>query len=111
MLELSHITRRLARTQWWMICALRYRSIVYLALWGKRRGKTTTMKMILGLIRADAGEIRVNGEMVCFGKSSTNRFVGYLPDVPEFYGFLTAEEYLLLCAEISGISKEERRGR
>ena len=107
MLELSHITRRFGtHTVVDDLCL----TVPEHSIFGFV-GKTTTMKMILGLIRADAGEIRVNGEMVCFGKSSTNRFVGYLPDVPEFYGFLTAEEYLLLCAEISGISKEERRGK
>ena len=112
MLELSHITRRFGtHTVVDDLCLTVPEHSIFGFVGENGAGKTTTMKMILGLIRADAGEIRVNGEMVCFGKSSTNRFVGYLPDVPEFYGFLTAEEYLLLCAEISGISKEERRGK
>ena len=68
-------------------------------------GKTTTMKLILGLIKADAGEITVCGEPVRFGETRTNRHVGYLPDVPEFYGFLTPKEYLRLCGEIAGIDR------
>lgn len=47
-------------------------------------GKTTTMKMVLGVLRPDAGEIAVCGERVRFGETATNRFIGYLPDVPEF---------------------------
>lgn len=66
-------------------------------------GKTTTMKVILGLLQADAGEISVCGEEVHYGDTRTNRFIGYLPDVPEFYGFMTANEYLRLCGEITGM--------
>jgi len=66
-------------------------------------GKTTTMKIILGLLQADAGEISVCGEKVRYGDTRTNRFIGYLPDVPEFYGFMTAKEYLRLCGEITGM--------
>jgi ABC-2 type transport system ATP-binding protein len=70
-------------------------------------GKTTTMKMILGFLKPDSGEIRVCGEQVVFGKSNTNRFIGYLPDVPEFYGYMNPREYLRLCGEISGLAKEK----
>lgn len=66
-------------------------------------GKTTTMKIILGLEKADKGEIMVCGKKVHFGATETNRDIGYLPDVPEFYGYLTPSEYLKLCAEITGI--------
>lgn len=74
-------------------------------------GKTTTMKLILGLMKPDSGEIRVQGERVSFGSSSTNRNIGYLPDVPEFYDFLTPAEYLNVCGKISGMAKEERNRR
>ena len=47
-------------------------------------GKTTTMKTVLGILNADAGEITVNGERVTYGQTATNRHIGYLPDVPEF---------------------------
>ena len=70
-------------------------------------GKTTTMKIVLGLLKADAGEIMVSGEPVVYGKTSTNRYIGYLPDVPAFYPFMTASEYLLFCGEINGMKKSE----
>lgn len=70
-------------------------------------GKTTTMKMILGLLPMDKGEILVNGEPVSFGQNKTNRYIGYLPDVPEFYSFLTPMEYLNLCGQITGMNQEE----
>lgn len=70
-------------------------------------GKTTTMKAILGLLKPDSGEIFVCGEKVNFGETKTNRHVGYLPDVPEFYSFLTAREYLRLCGESLGMNNVE----
>lgn len=74
-------------------------------------GKTTTMKVVLGLLGADSGEITVNGERVAYGQTATNRYIGYLPDVPEFYSFMTAPEYLRFCGEITGMSKEQTRLR
>ncbi|MGN0294193.1 MAG: ABC transporter ATP-binding protein [Lachnospiraceae bacterium] len=74
-------------------------------------GKTTTMKLILGLFTADEGEIRVNGEPVRFGKNHTNRMIGYLPDVPEFYGYMTPAEYLEFCGELTGMSRKKRQER
>jgi len=69
-------------------------------------GKTTTMKMILGLLKADSGTITVCGEKVTYGETKTNKFIGFLPDVPEFYGYMRPMEYLKLCGEITGLSKE-----
>ncbi len=74
-------------------------------------GKTTTMKTVLGLLKADSGEIVVNGEKVVYGQTSTNRCIGYLPDVPEFYSFMTAPEYLRFCGEITGMKKVEQESR
>lgn len=72
-------------------------------------GKTTTMKMILGLLCQDSGTIEVCGERVTFGENKTNSYIGYLPDVPEFYGFMTPAEYLVMCGTIAGMEKTEIR--
>lgn len=74
-------------------------------------GKTTTMKTVLGLLKADAGGILVNGEQVVYGGTSTNRHIGYLPDVPEFYPFMTAPEYLRFCGSITGLRRQETEAR
>lgn len=74
-------------------------------------GKTTTMKTVLGLIRPDGGEITVAGEKVVYGQTATNRHIGYLPDVPEFYGFMTAPEYLTFCGEITELPSSEVKQR
>lgn len=72
-------------------------------------GKTTTMKTVLGLLQADAGDIYVDGEKVSYGQTPTNRHIGYLPDVPEFYAFMTAPEYLHFCGQITGMKKNGDR--
>lgn len=74
-------------------------------------GKTTTMKMILGLLKPDEGEIFVCKEKVEYGQNRTNKYIGYLPDVPEFYGFMTSKEYLTLCGQITGMAKEQYKER
>lgn len=74
-------------------------------------GKTTTMKMVLGLLKPTSGSITVFGERVSYGETKTNRKVGYLPDVPEFYGYMKPMEYLKLCGEITGLSRAQIKGR
>ena len=74
-------------------------------------GKTTTMKSVIGLLRPDGGDITVCGERVTYGGARTNRFIGYLPDVPEFYGYMTAKEYLSLCGRIAGMKRVDIRER
>lgn len=74
-------------------------------------GKTTAMKMVLGLYPMDQGEIKVCGEKASYGQNRTNRYIGYLPDVPEFYGFMTPPEYLWLCGEITGMPKSVLKDR
>ncbi|MBR4777965.1 MAG: ABC transporter ATP-binding protein [Lachnospiraceae bacterium] len=74
-------------------------------------GKTTTMKLVLGLLAPDNGNIRVEGERVTYGNNKTNRYIGYLPDVPEYYAFMTPKEYLAFCGEITGMDKKEIKTR
>lgn len=68
-------------------------------------GKTTTMKMLLGLLRKDAGSLKICGEPVRYGETKTNSYIGFLPDVPAFYPFMNAREYLQLCGELTDLKK------
>lgn len=65
-------------------------------------GKSTTIKLLLDLIRPDCGEISVNG-LSTSDEASRNR-VGYLPESPYIYDFLTAREYLAYAGKLSGMS-------
>ncbi|MDN6968340.1 ABC transporter ATP-binding protein [Oenococcus sp. UCMA 17063] len=66
-------------------------------------GKTTTMKMILGLETLDSGVIKIGGVPVKYGQSASQHSIGYLPDVPEYYDYMTSTEYLTLCGKLARI--------
>ena len=55
-------------------------------------GKSTTIKCLMGLIRPSSGRAAIMGEPI--GSEASRRNVGYLPENPAFYDYLTAEEYL-----------------
>jgi len=74
-------------------------------------GKTTTMKAILGLVSPNNGSIYVCGEKVVYGQTPTNRYIGYLPDVPHYFDYMNPMEYLKLCGEIAGVQKDEIKAR
>lgn len=74
-------------------------------------GKTTTMKLILGLLKPDSGTLSVCGQPVIYGHTKTNQYIGYLPDVPEFYGYMTPFEYLKLCGELTHVDPSSLKKR
>lgn len=111
-LTLSHVTKRFGSHM--VIDDLSFsvpENTIYGFIGENGAGKTTTMKMILGLYRVEGGVIQVNGENVTYGQTNTNRYIGYLPDVPEFYGYMTPSEYLRLCGEITGIPEKQLKSR
>jgi len=75
-------------------------------------GKTTTIKMLVGLIRPTSGDIKLMGQPQQFGGSLQNSAIfGYLPDVPNYYGYMKAEEFLMLCAQVCKIPAGEAKQR
>lgn len=112
MLTLSHIAKRFGEKQVLRDVSFSVPEHTVFGFVGQNgAGKTTAMKLILGLLTSDSGEITVNGMRVHYGNTQTNRFVGYLPDVPEFYSYMTPAEYLRFCGEITGMPSKEIKGR
>jgi ABC-2 type transport system ATP-binding protein len=72
-------------------------------------GKTTTMKLLTGLIFPTSGTARVRGRSI--DDVEMHREIGYLPEQPYFYDYLTAEELLDYYARFSNFSTAERRKR
>lgn len=70
-------------------------------------GKSTTIKALLGLIRPSAGSARVMGEEIT--SSEARRNVGYLPENPTFYDYLTAEEYLAFVGKVFNMPEAQLR--
>jgi ABC-2 type transport system ATP-binding protein len=74
-------------------------------------GKSTTMKMILGLLKPDSGSINVCGVDVRSKPVEARRHLGYVPETPFLYEYLSAAEYLDLVGVAYGLDKAERRKR
>jgi ABC-2 type transport system ATP-binding protein len=72
-------------------------------------GKTTTLKLLLQLVYPTSGHAEILGKPL--GDLSVKRRIGYLPENPYFYDYLTAEELLAYYASLFGISGPERRAR
>lgn len=112
MLTLSHIAKRFGEKQVLRDVNFSVPEHTVFGFVGQNgAGKTTAMKLILGLLASDGGEIFVNGMPVHYGNTAANRFVGYLPDVPEFYSYMTPAEYLRFCGEIAGMPAKEIKTR
>jgi ABC-2 type transport system ATP-binding protein len=72
-------------------------------------GKTTTLKLLMQLIFPTSGRAEILGRPV--GDINTRRRIGYLPENPSFYDYLTAEELLGYFGELFGYSGADRRKR
>jgi len=74
-------------------------------------GKSTTLKMILGLVKPDSGFVEVLGLDVQRRPVEVKRSVGYVPESPRIYEFLTGLEFLDLTGDIYGMAPSEKKQR
>jgi ABC-2 type transport system ATP-binding protein len=72
-------------------------------------GKSTTIKLLMGIIFPTAGTARLLGRPV--GDPGAHARIGYLPEQPYFYDYLTAAELLDYFARFHGFSRADRRER
>jgi ABC-2 type transport system ATP-binding protein len=74
-------------------------------------GKSTLMKLMLGLLKPDNGSISVDGFDVQRNPIEVRRIVGYVPESPRLYEFLTCIEYLDFVADLFKVPAETKRER
>jgi ABC-2 type transport system ATP-binding protein len=72
-------------------------------------GKTTTLKLLMRLIFPSAGSARILAHDIA--DVSMHSRIGYLPENPYFYDYLSALEFLNFCGQIFGLAKAERNER
>jgi ABC-2 type transport system ATP-binding protein len=65
-------------------------------------GKSTLIKMIVDMIDPNAGEVLLNGKKI----SKMKKEIGYLPQYPDFFNWMTARETLTFMGQLSGVKKE-----
>jgi ABC-2 type transport system ATP-binding protein len=74
-------------------------------------GKSTTMRMIMGIMKPDSGSISICDIDVLSRPTDSKRLVGYVPESPYLYEYLTASEYLDFIGTAYGIPLSDRRAR
>jgi len=72
-------------------------------------GKTTTLKLLMGLVLPTGGTARILG--MDFDDPRVKTHIGFLPEQPYFYDYLTAQELLEYYAQLSGVPAKERSRR
>jgi ABC-2 type transport system ATP-binding protein len=72
-------------------------------------GKTTTLKLLMGLVFPSAGSARILGHD--WTDASVKAQIGFLPEQPYFYDYLTAHELLEYYGQLSGVPARERKQR
>jgi len=70
-------------------------------------GKTTTLKMVAGLLQPTSGKIEFEG----LEKVDLRNHIGYLPQYPVFYNWMTAQEYLVYVGRLARLSKKEAQSK
>jgi len=76
-------------------------------------GKTTTLRVLTGLARPTSGSVQILGHDVASAGNPVRAQIGVLPDVPGFYEWMTAEEFLRFAGGLFGIGRrvlDERLG-
>jgi ABC-2 type transport system ATP-binding protein len=101
MIELQHITKLYRNFAAVKDLQLEVKDGEILGLIGHNgAGKSTTLKMIAGLITPTSGTIRVQGRDLAKHSTAAKRLIGYLPEESPLYENMTAREYLLFFAEL-----------
>lgn len=74
-------------------------------------GKTTTIRLFTGLSRATEGQAWVNGVEIAHGGAKARQHFGYLPEEPQFYGWMKGREFLTLIGSLAGLADAKLRTR
>jgi len=74
-------------------------------------GKSTTLKMIVGLVKPDSGSVSVLGIDVEEDPVRVKKQIGYVPETPRLYEFLTGLEYLDFIGDVYGMDSSEKKTR
>src|SRR3954466_8739779 len=74
-------------------------------------GKTTTIKMLSGLLRPTGGEVRIGGFDMLREPEKAKALLADVPDFPFLYDKLTAHEFMRFVGEVFGVSRAVIRER
>lgn len=106
MLSLEDVSRDLAGRTVVRGLALQLRRGEVLGLLGVNgAGKSTTLRMVAGVLAPSRGHVRLGGEDLYEYPELARRRIGYLPEVPPLHAELTPAEFLAFCARLRGVAR------
>lgn len=100
MIEFSHLTKAYGKRKVVDDFSLRVDVPIFGFLGQNGAGKTTIMKMIVGLLLPTSGSILING--ASSREMAAKRKLGYMPETPYFYERMTGLEFMKFCDELDG---------
>jgi ABC-type multidrug transport system ATPase subunit len=74
-------------------------------------GKTTLFRLLMGILKATSGNLRIDGLDAFDDRVEVKRLIGFLPDEPVFYSYLSGREVLELSAAMHGLDVESTLDR
>lgn len=84
---------------------------IYALLGPNGAGKTTLMNILTGNLKADSGQILLNGTTVSSNSSEYKKFLGYVPQQQALYPEFTVRQYLMYLSELKGLKKKDAKIR
>ena len=70
-------------------------------------GKTTAIRIMAGLAKATSGRIQIEGYDVEREQKNIAKLIGYLPQNPAYYDYMTGEEWMMFSGRLFGLTKTE----
>ena len=112
MLQIEHLTKTYGEKKAVDALSLHIRpGEIYGFIGHNGAGKTTTLKSVAGILRFDAGEIRIAGTSIRTDPLACKRKLAYIPDNPDLYDYMTGIQYLNFIANIFSVSAADRQVR
>lgn len=74
-------------------------------------GKTTLFRLLMGILKATQGKLSIDGHDAFDDRVAVKRLIGFLPDEPAFYSYLSGREVLELSAAMHGLDVSSTMGR
>lgn len=112
MLEISHLTKTYGDKKAVDNLSLKIEpGEIYGFIGHNGAGKTTTLKSVVGILKFDGGEIKINGLSVAENAIECKKLLAYIPDNPDLYDFMTGIQYLNFIGDIFGVDQQTRKER
>lgn len=110
-IELKGICKKYGKQEVLKSVSMEFNEGVYGLLGKNGAGKTTIIGILLGIIKANSGEILIDGEDIALHSKEFLNKIGYLPQYPQFYKEMQVSKFLLYMAALKGIPEHESKDK